>query len=157
MHLVLTINKGANGDDGVAGLLNRIKEATDAYSSIDTQYTEKLNRYFQLFGYNMANEMFNPGWLYQIKSTVNGKLVLGDNAYTMVPKELKKLQPGQLFAEKEYHWKTNLLSNDTYSPFVDKLKEKDTEPTEQQNVTATNEKFIAHMYNAIQTSPSEAI
>ena len=156
MHLVLTINKGANGDDGVAGLLNRIKEATDAYSSIDTQYTEKLNRYFQLFGYNMANDMFNPGWLYQIKSTVNGKLVLGDNAYTMVPKELHKLQPGQLFAEKEYHWKKTLMG-DTYSPFVDKLKEKDTEPTEQQNVTATNEKFIAHMYNAIQTSPSEAI
>lgn len=158
MHLVLTKNKGADGDDGVEGLLGRMSEATQAYTSIDSLYTEKLNKYFQSFGYNIDSGVFVPGWLYQIKSTVNGKLVMDDLAFTQNLKELRKLEPGNLFSEKEYQWETSsMISSDTFSPFIKLLKDDETEPKEEQNVTEINEKFIAHLYNAIKLSPKTEI
>ena len=156
MHLVLSKNKGANGDDGVKGLLNRMTEATQAYTSLDTQFTEKLNKYFHSFGYNIDNESFLAGWLYQIKSTFEGKFVMSDSAFTRNLKELRKLEPGNLFSESEYHWDKTLMG-DTFSPFIKLLKDEDTEPKADQNVTATNEKFIAHLYNAINKSPKNKI
>ena len=158
MHLVLTTNHGANGDDGVKGLLGRMSEATQAYTSLDTQFTEKLTKYFQSFGYVFDSESFKSGWLYQIKNTVNGKLVMDDGAFTRNLKELRKLEPGNLFSQPEYKWDTsNMMSSDTYSPFIKLLKEQDTEPKDEQNVSDINEKFIAHLYNAIQQSPKNKI
>ena len=158
MHLVLTTNNGASGDDGVKALLGRMTEATQAYTSLDTQFTEKLNKYFHSFGYVIDNESFLAGWLYQIKNTVNGKLVLDDGAFTRNSKELRKLEPGNLFSQPEYKWDTsNMMSNDTYSPFIKLLKDEDTEPKDDQNVSETNEKFIAHLYNAIKLSPKNKI
>ena len=46
---------------------------------------------------------------------------------------------------------------DTFSPFIKLLKDEDTEPQPDQNVSATNEKFIAHLYNAINKSPKNKI
>ena len=151
MHLVLTKNDGAVGHDGVNLLLKRIGEVTDIYSALDQQYTALLTKYFRSFGYTMDNGVFSPGWLYQIKSSVPGKLVLDSTAYTTVPKELKKLDAGKLFTEKEFHWKHKIMGG-TYDPFISTLKDEDTLPTKNQNVNVTHEKFIAHIYNSINAS-----
>ena len=37
------------------------------------------------------------------------------------------------------------------------LKDEETEPKEEQNVTTSSEKFIAHLYNAIKLSPKNKI
>ena len=99
----------------------------------------------------MDNGVFSPGWLYQIKSSVPGKLVLDSTAYTTVPKELKKLDAGKLFTEKEFHWKAKLMGG-TYDLFISTLKDEDTLPTKNQNVNVTHEIFIAHIYNSINSS-----
>ena len=63
-----------------------------------------------------------------------------------------------MFSQPEYKWDTsNMMSNDTYSPFIKLLKDEDTEPKDDQNVSETNEKFIAHLYNAIKLSPKNKI
>ena len=152
MHLVLTENDGALGHDGTKLLLNRIAESTNDYSTLESQYTINLTDYFRKFGYSIEGSNFNAGWLYQIRSSFNGKLILDDKAFTSNPKELKKLEPGKLFSEKEYHWKDTMISGDTYDPFVKILKDEDTKPFENQNVETTREKFIAHIYNAINKS-----
>jgi len=154
MHLVLSKNKGATGEDGVKGLLKRMTEATQAYTSLDSQFTEKLTKYFHSFGYNIDNEKFLAGWLYQVKSTFEGKFVMDDSAFTRNLKELRKIEPGNLFTEQEYQWDKTLMG-DTFSPFIKLLKDEDTEPQPDQNVSATNEKFIAHLYNAINKSPKK--
>lgn len=151
MHLVLTKNDGAVGHDGVNLLLKKIGEVTDIYSALDQQYTGLLTKYFRSFGYTMDNGVFSPGWLYQIKSSVPGKLVLDSTAYTTVPKELKKLDAGKLFTEKEFHWKSKTFGG-TYDSFISTLKDEDTLPTKNQNVNVTHEKFIAHVYNSINAS-----
>ncbi len=157
MHLVLTKNRGADGDDGVKGLLNRLTEATQAYTSLDSQFTQKLNDYFKSFGYSIEGNKVVPGWLYQVKSTVSGNLILSDKAFTSDIKELKKLEPGKLFPEAlEYDWPTSsMLSSDTFSPFIKLLKETN-EPDEDQG-GKTKDKFIAHLYNAIELSPKNKI
>lgn len=152
MHLVLTENDGALGHDGTKLLLNRIAESTNDYSTLESQYTINLTDYFRKFGYSIEGSNFNAGWLYQIRSSFNGKLILDDKAFTSNPKELKKLEPGKLFTEKEYHWKDKGFRGDTYDPFVRILKDEDTKPFENQNVETTREKFIAHIYNAINKS-----
>ena len=152
MHLVLTENDGALGHDGTKLLLNRIAESTNDYSTLESQYTINLTDYFRKFGYSIEGSNFNAGWLYQIRSSFNGKLILDDKAFTSNPKELKKLEPGKLFSEKEYHWKETMISGDTYNPFVKILKDENTKPFENQNVETTREKFIAHIYNAINKS-----
>ena len=45
-----------------------------------------------------------------------------------------------------------MISGDTYNPFVKILKDENTKPFENQNVETTREKFIAHIYNAINKS-----
>lgn len=152
MHLVLTENDGALGHDGTKLLLDRIAESTNDYSTLESQYTINLTDYFRKFGYSIEGSNFNAGWLYQIRSSFNGKLILDDKAFTTNPKELKKLEPGKLFTEKEYHWKDTRILGDTYDPFVKILKDDDTKPFENQNVETTREKFIAHIYNAINKS-----
>ena len=156
MHLVLSKNKGADGDDGVKALLGRMTEATQAYTSLDTQFTEKLNKYFHSFGYNIENQNFLAGWLYQVKSTFEGKLVMADSTFTRNLKELRKIEPGNLFTEPEYKWDKTMMG-DTFGPFISLLKDEETEPKPNQNVSATNEKFIAHLYNAITKSPKNKI
>ena len=159
MHLVLSKNKGADGDDGVKGLLNRLTEATQTYNSLDSQYTLKLNDYFKSFGYKIESNNVVPGWLYQIKSTVSGNLIMDDGAFTRNIKELRKLEPGNLFPSKfEYDWPTSsILSSDTFSPFIKLLKDEETNPEPSQNVSTSSEKFIAHLYNAIKLSPKTQI
>jgi hypothetical protein len=151
MHLVLTKNEGALGHDGVNLLLKRIGEVTDIYSALDQQYTSLLTKYFRSFGYTIDNGVFVPGWLYQIKSSVPGKLVLDSTAYTTVPKELKKLDAGELFTEKELHWKSKFMGG-SYDPFISTLKDENTLPSSNQNANVTHEKFIAHIYNSINAS-----
>lgn len=149
MHLILTKNDGADGHDGVKFLLDKISEVTDVYSSLDQNYTSLLTKYFRSFGYSIKNGEFSPGWLYQIKNSVPGNLVLDSRAFTTVLKELKKLDAGELFTEKELHWKSKFLGG-TYDPFISTLKDEDTLPNEKtQNVSVTHEKFIAHIYNSI--------
>jgi hypothetical protein len=153
MHLAQTINKGAQGHNGVHGFLNRLEsQSISDYKSIEEQYTQDLNKYLQYFGYTVENNKFIPGWLYQLKSTVSGKFVLDDKAFTRNLKELDKFDAGKIFSEKDYHWNTTLFGN-SYDPFIKTLLDKDTRPkNEEQKVSETNEKFLAHVYNAIKKS-----
>jgi len=155
MHLAQTINNGARGDNGVQGFLNRLEgQNISDYTSIEEQYTQDLNKYLNFFGYTFDNNQFVPGWLYQIQSTVSGKFVLDEKAFTQNARELEKFESdiGKLFSEKEYHWESRFLKG-SYDPFVDKLVDTDTKPkVEEQKVSATTEKFLAHVYNAIKKS-----
>lgn len=152
MHLALTINKGASGDDGVMGFLDRLeKQSIHNYSSLEEDYTRDLNEYLTLFGYDINNNIFIPGWLYQVRSTVSGKFVLNDSAYTRDKKELSKFDAGTIFSEKDYHWDKPRMGS-SYETFVKTLLDKDTEPIEEQHCSETKEKFLAHVYNAIKIS-----
>ena len=154
MHLALSKNKGARGDNGVKGFLNQLKSQNiHHYNSLEDQYTSELNDYLKQFGYSIDQNAFVPGWLYQVRSTVPGKFVLDDKTYTHNLNELEKFDAGMIFTEKDYHWTgAGSFLGDSYNTFVKELLEVETEPKEEQHCSGTNEKFLAHIYNAIRDS-----
>jgi hypothetical protein len=155
MHLILSKHEGAEGYDGAKALLDRMGESSQDYSSLTSKYTEELTDYFKKFGYSIDAGKLRPGWLYQIKNTVNGKLVLNSKSYTKDLDELRKIDAGKLFDEKELHWKSSLFGG-TFDLFIKSLKNVDFAPNDNvQNVSETNERFLAHLYNAIKLSPSK--
>lgn len=151
-HISLTVNGGANGDSGIKGFITRCeKQKLPQYSTIVDDECTDINDYFKLFAYTFDKDMFVPGWLYQIRSTVApGTFMFDSKAFPDTSSELKKLDVGTLFLDAKHHWSKGGILSNRYDNFIDKLIE--TTPKEEQKVNTTKEKFLAHIYNAITIS-----
>jgi hypothetical protein len=123
----------------------------EEYNAISEEDTVEMDNYLKQFAYTFDGQNFIPGWIYQVRSTVNpGKFMFDDKAFTFVKKELEDIDVGSLFLDKNHHWETSLLSN-SYNTFVKKLINEG-KPRQEQKVITTKEKFLAHIYNAITLS-----
>ena len=155
-HICLTKNGAALGDSGIKGFIKRCEEQKlPQYSLITDEDCADLNNYFKLFAYTFdTNLRFIPGWLYQVRSTIApGTFMFDSKAFADTSSELKKLDVGELFMDKKYHWPGGKLGfGDTYDTFVKQLIKTDFKP--EQKVNTTKEKFLAHIYNSITESQS---
>lgn len=155
-HISLTKNGAAWGDSGIKGFIKRCEEQKlPQYSEITDDDCADLNNYFKLFAYTFnTNNRFIPGWLYQVRSTIApGAFMFDSKAFADTPSELKKLDIGELFTDKKYHWPGGVLGfGDSYDTFVKQLIKTDFKP--EQKVNTTKEKFLAHIYNSITESQS---
>ena len=151
-HISLTRNGGARGDSGIKGFITQCeKQKLPQYSSISADECDEINEFFKQFAYTFEGEKFSHGWLYQVRSTVSpGTFMFDNKAFTENPKELKDLDVGTLFLERNNHWPKGSIMSDRYSTFISKLLE--TKPLDEQKVNTTKEKFLAHIYNAITLS-----
>jgi hypothetical protein len=154
-HISLTKNGAATGDTGIKGFIKRCEEQKlPQYSSITDEDCIDLNNYFRLFAYTFDKEKFIPGWLYQIRSTVApGAFMFDSKAFPDTLSELKKLDVGELFIDKKFHWPAGGVAGfggDTYNEFVKQLIKTDFKP--EQKVNTVKEKFLAHIYNSITES-----
>ena len=155
-HISLTKNGAAWGDSGIKGFIKRCEEQKlPQYSSITDEDCADLNNYFKLFAYTFENEKFIPGWLYQVRSTIApGTFMFDSKAFADNAPELKKLDVGELFLDKKYHWPGGKLGfGDTYDTFVKQLIKTDFKP--EQKVNNPKEKFLEHIYNSITISQGE--
>ena len=156
MHLILTSSGGGLfNTNGASNLLQKINESIDDYSTLDDDYLLSLTNFFKQFGYSVDGEFFKPGWLYQIKKSVGGSMVIADSSYTTDLKILKKNKdklPGNIHKDESYNWESKSFSGNTVDPFVQKMKHEKSHPKNDQGVYDKNERFIAHLYNAIQLS-----
>ena len=154
MHIALTKNDGAGANNGVKGFLKQFEEQSiHKYSSLDDQYTKDLNEYMHYFGYKMDSNNFVPGWLYQIRDSINGKFILEDGTYSKDAKQLEGLDIGTLFSEEQYHWEGGRWMGATrYDTFVKELVDPICEAKPDQQCSNLNEKFLAHIYNALKKS-----
>jgi len=150
-HISLSANGGATGDAGIKAFIDLLhKNKIDQYSSIDDSACTAINDYFKLFAYTFDREKFIPGWLYQIRNSIApGNFLFSSKAFSDNHSELHRLDVGTLFTDSKYHWPKSLLSS-RYDTFVKKLIE--SEPTAEQQVHTTKEKFLAHLHNAITIS-----
>jgi hypothetical protein len=150
-HISLSINGAARGDSGIKGFITRCEQQKlTQYNSVTTEECNDINEYFKQFAYTFDGDKFIPGWLYQVRSTVSpGSFMFDNKAFTENSRELKDLDVGTLFLEKNNHWPKGGLSG-RYSTFISKLIE--SESKDEQNVNTTKEKFLAHLYNAITVS-----
>ena len=118
--------------------------------------TKAVAEYLRRFAYALPGDKFQPGWICQVRSTVSpGQFVFKDNAFAASKNELEKLDVGEMLEDEKYHWEgagyAIRKADRRYDGFVRTLIERSA-PTQEQNVTETKEKFIAHISNALAIS-----
>lgn len=151
-HIALTTNGAATGDTGIKGFIKRCElQKLNQYSEITDEECQDINKYFMEFAYAFDKEKFVPGWLYQIRNTVApGTFMFDSKAFPDTHAELRKLDVGALFLDKNYHWPNGGIMSGRYDKFIKELIESG--PKDEQKVNTTKEKFMAHIYNAITKS-----
>lgn len=152
-HIVLSRNKGAFGNNGMQGFIKQLNnQKIHDYDTITQEECKDIDTYMKLFAYDFSGERIIDGWMYQVKSTVgSGQFLFDDKAFTKVKKELDDIDVGALFKDPQYHWDKGGILSSRYGTFVDRLIKEGT-PKEEQKVTTTKEKFLAHIFNAISNS-----
>ena len=153
-HIVLSLNRAATrGELGTKAFISRLnKQRIADYNSLTDAQTKEIDEYLKKFAYNISvkNHALEPGWIYQIYSSIGaGSFIFKNKAFEANTKVLESIDPGDLFADKKFHWDHGFFSN-SYDYLVELLTRSDTKPNEQeQHVHTTKEKFLAHIYNGI--------
>lgn len=152
-HIILSRNKAAYGDNGMQGFIKQLNnQKIHDYDSITQDECKEIDNYMKSFAYDFSGEKFNDGWVYQVKSTIgSGQFLFDDKAFTKVKKELDDIDVGTLFKDPQYHWEKGGVLSNRYDSFVKRLINEG-KPKEEQKVTTTKEKFLAHVFNAISVS-----
>ena len=152
-HIILSRNKAAKGDHGTLGFIKQLNnQKIHDYDSLTEQEAKEIDEYMKVFAYDFSGNDFNKGWIYQVRGTINsGTFLFNNKAFSDNPGELDKLDVGALFLEDKYHWDKGGITSNRYDTFVKKLINEG-RPTDNQKVTTTKEKFLAHIYNAVTIS-----
>jgi hypothetical protein len=168
MHLILSVNQGANTTvDAVKGMLDNqggINSVSENYKTIDKKFTTLLTEYFREFGYSLNKKSeFIPGFIYQIKSTIPGRFVLANDAFSTDTNFLfEKLDPGLLNINEDKYWKgskkggrfsSTTTGSDSFDNLLSLMKNIDTLPSDaDSNISTPEERLIAHLYKTIDLS-----
>ena len=151
-HIVLSVNKAAlSNSDGTKSFLSRFeKQGIEDYKAITDAQAAEIDEYLKLFAYDYVQNTIIRGWIYQIyKSIKPGKFIFKSDVFTENLRELKDMDPGNIFEDDRHNWdKGGLLSN-RYDNYVKTLLNPNCRPKEEQHVNTTKEKFLAHIYNSI--------
>ena len=177
-HVVLNyFNGGFTGTSSGEGSENGVKrfieflqtqqdvhdyDLNDNWTDSDT---EQINKYLRFFAYQYSasgtEKSLIPGWLFQIYNSVGSGQFLFKSTAFQHDKILKNqaVDAGDIFLDDLHNWNPKgggiLSFNNSSTPkkSFDKLGEclKDPKAKDfsRQNVTTTEEKFLAHIYNAI--------
>ncbi len=156
-HLILSLYGGAYEDgNGVTNMLKDFHRANfDTYEGLTDEQRAEIGKYMKEFGYKFVKDAVVFGWIYQIFSSVQpGKFLFTADAFTSNRRKLSEIDPGAIFSDPKHHWdKTGLIGSSAtkhFNTFVEIIKNNpDTNPQESQGTTL-EERFLAHMYNAIQ-------
>lgn len=152
-HIVLSYKEASQGKMGVKSFITQLNENhITQYNTITDDETKEIDDYLKLFAYDFDKGNFVPGWLYQIyKSVTPGLFIFKKEAFKENWAELQKLDVGELIKEPKHHWDKSGIFGSRYNTFVTILT-KSGEPNDQQKVSTTKEKFLAHIYNGITIS-----
>lgn len=160
-HVVLTNNGAAYGAPGTKVMIDAISKEInqDEYSlGISEPQAKEIDEYLRLFAYRFENDVFTPGWIYQINRTKGntGTFLFNGNAFKEQKAELiGKYNSGNLFLEEKYNWekeRSGIFSGSpkAFDTFKSNFKNApNTEPRDEQNVKTTKERFLAKVYNTI--------
>ncbi len=160
-HIILSMHGGAlprvgmsKDKLGTRGFISRLSEfkITD-YNELKPEQTEDIDKYMKEFAYNTNAGALVRGWIYQVYNSVRA---VGASKFLFAPKifeenisALATMDPCKEIQEEK---KTGLIiktdSRTKYDDFVKNLP--NSRPNnEEQSVSTMKERFLAHMYRAI--------
>ena len=152
-HIVLSVNRAAlSNSHGTLGFLERFKaqDINDYEQGITEAQANDIDEYMKWFAYDYSNGLLTRGWIYQIyKSIKPGRFIFKSSAFTENAKELRDMDPGDLFEDDKHNWDKGGVFSNRYNNYVKTLIDQRCKPKKEQNVNTTKERFLAHIYNSI--------
>jgi hypothetical protein len=152
-HIVLSVNGAAlSNSHGTMGFLERFKaqDIKDYEQGITEAQANDIDEYMKWFAYDYSNGSLTRGWIYQIyKSIKPGRFIFKPSAFTENAKELRDMDPGNLFEDDKHNWDKGGVFSSRYNNYVKTLIDQRCKPKKEQNVNTTKERFLAHIYNSI--------
>lgn len=153
-HLVLSRYSGAQeGTDGTIEFLEDIKRRNvDDYADIKDEQSRMLDEYLKEYAYCVTNGQLVPGWLHQVKNTIDGSFIFSDEALSLETSVLNKVDPGAIYKDDKYNWQEAVLfgkkADKRFDKFIEIFKSDESNPTQDQGISL-KEKFLGHLYKAI--------
>lgn len=152
-HIVLSVNRAAlSNSHGTMGFLERfqLQSINDYEQGITEAQANDIDEYMKWFAYDYSNGSLTRGWIYQIyKSIRPGRFIFKSSAFTENAKELRDMDPGNLFEDDKHNWDKGGIFSKRYDNYVKTLIDQRCKPKKEQNVNTTKERFLAHIYNSI--------
>ena len=161
-HLVLSKHAGAipqvgmsKANIGTRGLISWLDEfkITD-YNDMRQEQTEEIDNFMKEFAYSIDAGALVRGWIYQVYNSVRAvgasKFLFATNIFEENIKTLASMDPVKEIQEEK---KAGLIiktdKRETYDDFIKKLPNAKPQQNGTQSVSTMKERFLAHMYNAI--------
>ena len=160
-HIMLSRFEGAKeGTDGTIDFIKGLERwNVDAYSALPDEQARLLDAYLKEYAYSIQDGQLAPGWLHQIRSTIDGSFIFSEDALPSVPADLSTVDPGGIYTDEKYNWQSSGLwgskAEKRFNKFIEVLKSDESAPTSQQG-TSLKEKFIGNLYNAIKNTQKES-
>lgn len=159
-HLMLSRYGGAQ--EGTDGTIEFIKDLhsrnVETYTGMPDEQARLIDAYLKEYAYSIEDGLLAPGWLHQVKSTIEGSFIFSDDALSLVQSQLQNVDPGGIYKDDKYNWQTSGLlgskADKRFSKFIDVLKNSSA-PTSQQG-SSLKERFIGNIYNAITRTQKES-
>jgi hypothetical protein len=155
-HIIINREKGGEGQNGAENLAKKFKEfGTPDYINLPLNDAKDIDEFVKSFAFSYDTGRVLPGWLFQVRQSVDGPFLFHTDAFSLNPKQLREFHFGKLFADETHQFarkgKLGFGSGDPYETFLNAiLKDVSVKPSaEKQKVERLNERFLAHTYNTL--------
>jgi hypothetical protein len=138
--------------------LRRLEEfKIDDYRNVSDDEARDLDAYFRSFAYGIEKNQVQPGWLMQVRRSVNGPFLLHADAFSDNPAQLGSLHFGKLLDEVNHQFAASgglfgvIGRKKPFEEYAETLQTNASmkEDPARQKVLRPNEQFIARCYNTL--------
>lgn len=147
--------------EGITGWIERMKlQSFNMYDNlINADAKKDINDYMKkfLFGIDKDGKL-QKGWLYQLKDSFTGSLLLPDDSFPNDLSAIKAINPGCLLPDDKSKWgmsKGGMVSGpkpkkvgESFDDFIEEFK-KESNFADGGKYTEAKDKLLAHIYNTI--------
>lgn len=153
-HLILSHYKGSReGVNGTAALRDDLKARNaNEFNALLDEQARLIDSYLKTYAYQVVNGILFPGWLHQVKNTIDGSFVFSDDALSLEYTVLQNVDPGGIYKDDKFNWKEKGVFGKKPEKRMDNFISILTSPSNHaspQQGGSLKEKFIGSIYNAI--------
>lgn len=155
-HILINREKGGEGESGADNLVKKFKEfGTPDYVNLPAEDARDIDEFVKAFAFTYDSANVVPGWLFQVRQSVDGPFLFNTDAFSSNPKQLRDFHFGKIFTDEAHQFarkgRLGLGSGDPYEKFREVIQNDATvkPSSERQKVERLNERFLAHTYNTL--------
>lgn len=150
---LLQNNNVANETRGTRGFIARLAEQQiPDYNDMKKEQSKEIDDYMKEFAYSIMNGSVVRGWIYQVYNSVRmagvSRFLFPSKVFEENVMALASMDPCKEIQEEK---KSGLFKTDKRTDYDDFIKNLPKCPpvADKQNVSTMKERFLAHMFNAI--------